>query len=737
MVTAVTALIGSSLVVLPGGSASAAPGLRTEPDSAARHLTFTPVPSASTSGRPSSAVTTTADLTPGVTVIGATWQRGTGRTTAMRYRVRTHGTWSGWRDNRPCTCPACTRAAASEERRSGTAPVVITSGDAVEVRLTSSADGAPGDPQLAVLGLGSDGEDAASERVGDAGAQPWLGTASIRGVHPQLRGALPAQALTLGTRASSVKVRSRAQWGADESRTRPTGSFVPRGVTIHHTAGANSYSPDQVPAILRGIQQFHTRERGWSDIGYNALVDRYGRVWEGRRGGLDQPSVGAHATSYNSLTVGISVIGDFQSAPVPQATVDALVAAVRRVATRNGFSPQGTWQAPRGTLPRVFGHGDVNPTDCPGANLRALLPEIRRRAASGVSLPPAPGPAPQPIPAPPPPPEPDPQPVPAPDPLPVPVPDPAPTPAPPTVTAPAGGHPQPGTTVRLAGADRIATAVQVARASHPTGARTVYVTSGSGFADALSAGPAAAADGAPLLLLPPDGIPTNVMAELRRLGPDTIRVVGGAAAVTQAQLDELAQVGRVERIAGNDRYATSAAVADRWPQAETVYIASGENFPDALSAGGAAAAGGAPVVLSAGTRLPTETARALSRLSPRRIVVAGGVGAVSDRVKEAVAAAAPGAVVERVGGADRFETSAALAARGHSGPGLIVASGSGFADALVAVPAANSAQVPLVLARRTCLPAPVARTASWARLGGVWVIGGSSVVQTGAVGRSC
>jgi uncharacterized protein with LGFP repeats len=85
-------------------------------------------------------------------------------------------------------------------------------------------------------------------------------------------------------------IRSRAEWGADESlRTEaPSYSRTLEAVTVHHTAGSNDYTEARCPAVLRGIYAFHVKSRGWSDIGYNVLVDRFGTAWEGRAGGLDR-----------------------------------------------------------------------------------------------------------------------------------------------------------------------------------------------------------------------------------------------------------------------------------------------------------------------------------------------------------------------------------------------------------------------------------------------------------------
>ena len=110
------------------------------------------------------------------------------------------------------------------------------------------------------------------------------------------------------------KIYSRAQWGADE-RMRDKGSlhyFEVHAGFVHHTVNANDYTRAQVPGILRSIYAYHTRSRGWSDVGYNFLVDRFGRIWEGRYGGVDRPVVGAHTLGYNDNSFAMSAIGNFE-----------------------------------------------------------------------------------------------------------------------------------------------------------------------------------------------------------------------------------------------------------------------------------------------------------------------------------------------------------------------------------------------------------------------------------------
>lgn len=190
---------------------------------------------------------------------------------------------------------------------------------------------------------------------------------------------------------------------------------------------------------------------------------------------------------------------------------------------------------------------------------------------------------------------------------------------------------------RIKGSDRYATAAAVSAAHFAADVPVVYVSSGEGFADALSGGAAAATQRGPVLLVRPDSIPSSSAEELRRLGPARIVVLGGTKAVSEAVASQLRAYtdGGVHRVSGSTRYATSAAVS-RYAFASrvsTVYIATGESFPDALAGVPAAGAAGSPLLLVQPDRLPQEVAAELDRLRPERIVILGGERSVSLRLE--------------------------------------------------------------------------------------------------------
>lgn len=256
---------------------------------------------------------------------------------------------------------------------------------------------------------------------------------------------------------------------------------------------------------------------------------------------------------------------------------------------------------------------------------------------------------------------------------------------------------------RVSGGDSFATSARVSALAFPGGADHVYLATGTAFADALGAAAAAASSSAPVLLTQPDAVPAPVLAELARLHPSTVTATGGPRAVSDAVLDQVRRAtgASVVRASGDDRYATARAVAldargGGAPAPGTVYLASGEAFPDALSASGAAGRSGSPLLLTTAAGLPTTTAEQLAAWRPARVVVLGGPAAVSDTVLRQVAAATGGAV-ERVAGASRYETAAAVLDAGPPPATVWLASGETFADALSGAAAAAASGGALVI----------------------------------------
>lgn len=285
---------------------------------------------------------------------------------------------------------------------------------------------------------------------------------------------------------------------------------------------------------------------------------------------------------------------------------------------------------------------------------------------------------------------------------------------------------------RWAGADRFETSAEISRNAFPGTVNAAYLANGFGFPDALAGGPAAAADGAPILLVRADGIPSTVAAELKRLQPKTIYLLGGTGVIgTVVERAARAYADTVKRLAGDDRYLTATAVSKAgWSHADAVVVTSGATFADALSGGAAAAELGAPLLLTPPNRLHEATAQELTRLGPDLVYLLGGTGALSSTVEDRIRVAAPEATVVRLAGADRFATSAAVieAVWPDGADTMMLTTGLQFADALSGTPAAHVSEAPIALVRPNCTPAAIGELLDHSGLASTVVLGGTGAV---------
>ena len=298
------------------------------------------------------------------------------------------------------------------------------------------------------------------------------------------------------------------------------------------------------------------------------------------------------------------------------------------------------------------------------------------------------------------------------------------------------------TVVRQSGSDRYATAAAISRGSLPTGPDVVYVATGLNYPDALAAAAAAAHLGGSVLLVTSTGIPSSTATELTRLNPGRIVVAGGAGVVSNAVVTALDAytTGTVTRQSGADRYATAADISAKSFSADVAvaYVATGENFPDALAAAGAAGRLGGPVLLVRSGSIPSSIQAELTRLNPGRIIVAGGAAVVSDTVMTQLAAFTSGTVT-RQWGANRYATAATISAETFvpGAPVVYVATGANFPDALSAAAAAGRLGGPVLL---TGSSLSTDTTGELSRLqpnrivvaGGTGVVSNSIVTQLGA-----
>ena len=203
-----------------------------------------------------------------------------------------------------------------------------------------------------------------------------------------------------------------------------------------------------------------------------------------------------------------------------------------------------------------------------------------------------------------------------------------------------------GQVTRLAGANRYDTAAVISKAHFSPGVAAVYIATGANFPDALAGGAAAGMHDGPILLVEKGSLPGATAAELARLHPAKVVVLGSASVVSDAVAAQLASASGapVSRLYGSDRYQTAVQVSRANHAAggpSTVYIATGVNFPDGLSADPVAGAAPGPLLLVPGTSLPSAVAAELARLAPDRVVVIGGRGVISDAVIAAINAAVP------------------------------------------------------------------------------------------------
>lgn len=286
---------------------------------------------------------------------------------------------------------------------------------------------------------------------------------------------------------------------------------------------------------------------------------------------------------------------------------------------------------------------------------------------------------------------------------------------------------------RVAGDDRYETAVELSKLGFnaDASADAVVLARGDAYADALAGSPLAAVKNAPLLLTSPTSLTPATATEIKRVLPQggTVYLLGGTAAVAPAVDEGLKELGYVvERISGADRYLTALEVADEIGEFETVLLATGTDFADALSAGNVAAAKDGVVMLSHGETLTDEVKQFLAAQDD--VVAVGGPAQV--------AAAAANVPVLGLFGDDRFETAVEVADHffdfsGGGFAGISLANGEDFPDALTAGAASGRNGGPVVLTRKDALPDS---TEDYARVVGAspsvvlgYVVGGEMAIS--------
>ena len=307
-------------------------------------------------------LTVTETGTDGFSLVGVTWSADPDVVdTLVQIRVQdADGAWGAW------TQLTVEDAGQDDETRGGTQPLWTGPSTGVEAELVTRSGAEPTDVQLDLVDPGESPADTVLEN--------------------------PDITDTADAAASMPAVYSRAQWGADESiRTwAPQYANTITSATIHHTADSNDYTAAEVPAMLRSIYRYHAVSRGWGDIGYNVVVDKFGRTFEGRYGGLSSTVVGAHAGGFNSTTFGVSMLGNYDQVVPTFPMISAVADIVAWKFALYGVNPKGTVTLTSGggstvrypagtrvTLPTIFAHRDTGTTTCPGKYGFARMADIR------------------------------------------------------------------------------------------------------------------------------------------------------------------------------------------------------------------------------------------------------------------------------------------------------------------------------------------------------------------------
>lgn len=287
-----------------------------------------------------------------------------------------------------------------------------------------------------------------------------------------------------------------------------------------------------------------------------------------------------------------------------------------------------------------------------------------------------------------------------------------------------------GNVQRVSGENRYATAAAIQAQLLP-GVKNVILATGENFPDALAAGATASAQGAAILLTSGKWISEEASSALGSIKPEKLTILGGPNALSDGvrlaarSASGVADANVVE-VAGATRYETAAKLAlDVFKTSETVYLASGTGFADALAGTALAAKSKAPVLLASPNDVPAVTLETIKSLGAKKVVILGGTSAVAASAETTLQA--NGLATERIAGANRYETAKKVLAagwgEGYTG-NVIYASGVKFADALAGGAAAGKMGLPMLLSGAQFTPVPSNNPG--------WVLGGPLAVADGA-----
>ena len=237
-----------------------------------------------------------------------------------------------------------------------------------------------------------------SARVKAAGSSairtgPAPRTGSSTGCAAASTGCVPTTSGARSTRRLRVRspaprrpaIVTRSAWRASESirRGAPRYASALRFAVVHHSAGSNSYTKAQSPAVVRAIQLYHVRGNGWDDVGYNFLVDRYGQVFEGRFGGIERNVIGAHAQGFNTGSVGVALLGNYDSIALSAAGAQRARAVARLAPRRRPRRPAHRAQHALRAATRAF--RPAFPSCCARSPVTATSASRAARARSSTA----------------------------------------------------------------------------------------------------------------------------------------------------------------------------------------------------------------------------------------------------------------------------------------------------------------------------------------------------------------
>ncbi len=631
---------------------------------------------AAAAATPGPVILTPESQTKNFSLVGVTWDANkvtTGDVKVM-VRVRETGTWSEWQalGGNDDTPDADSAEALGSKRRAGTEPLLTGGADGVQVRVDTADGRAPADLQVSLVDPGTSPGDAAL----DAGT--------------------PAAVASAETGAPALI--TRAQWGADESIAKPVlrNSNI-KVMFVHHTATTNSYSGTAAAAAqVRAIYAYHVKSNGWYDIGYNFLVDNAGTIYEGRKGSIDEMVMGAHTEGFNTDTMGVSALGNYDIAAPPAAVLSSIGRVAAWKLGRQGFEPSSKTVLTAGggttskyaagttvTLPRISAHRDVGKTACPGRYLYAQMASIRSTASSLVSQ------------------------------------------YPPLMTAAMTSEAASPRTATWGGGS-VAFSANLG-ANRPW---SVTVQSMCSLTPIMTYAGTAGRISATWDLRTSTG-------EWAAPGVYAVRYSSDAETWT-GDVEVLPAVGSpvgacsTSRIAGTDRYSTSVAEgASAFPTSSSVVIVSGAqaNLVDGLVAGPLAFAKKAPGLVVSRTGVPAVVAADITSRGARTAWIVGGPGAVTPAVETQLRALGVTTVNRRFG-ADRFATAAAVA-REVKAPSraVVIASGLSLVDAVAVSGPAARLNRPILLVAKDSVPLVTATTLKSLGITAATVVGGPGVIS--------